>query len=59
MLGFGRIDGSRSQHAYHSLELAAVNLGLSWSFMACGGDVKHHLALIQFATRNFDLHSLI
>ena len=44
---------------YHSLELVAVNLGLSWSFMVCGRDVKHHLAFIQFATGNFDLHSLI
>lgn len=33
--------------AYHIAELMAVNLGLDWRIIACGGDVKHHFALIQ------------
>lgn len=32
---------------YHIAELVAVNLGLRWRIIVCGGDVKHHLALFQ------------
>lgn len=39
---------------YHTAELMAANPGLSWSFMVFGGHAKHHLALIQLATRTFD-----
>lgn len=43
---------------HHRAELVAANLEISWSFMVCGGDVKHQIALIQLA-RIFDLHSFI
>lgn len=32
---------------HHIAELVAVNLGLGWRIIVCGGDAKHHLALIQ------------
>lgn len=32
---------------YHIAEPMAVNPGLGWMIIVCGGDVKHHLAFFQ------------